>query len=97
MLLKRGSRGENVKVVQRFVGVRVDGIFGPNTESAVKKLERKLNVTVDGTIGTFLWNHINNNKSGGSEGLPGLPGGLFDKLIGGVLLYGIFKVLMKVF
>jgi N-acetyl-anhydromuramyl-L-alanine amidase AmpD len=34
--LKRGSRGESVKLWQRFIGVRVDGGFGPLTEAATR-------------------------------------------------------------
>jgi N-acetylmuramoyl-L-alanine amidase len=39
VLLRRGSREENVKLIQRQLGgLVVDGIFGPQTEAAVRKL-----------------------------------------------------------
>ena len=33
--LRRGSRGDEVKIVQRKLGVDADGAFGPGTEAAV--------------------------------------------------------------
>ena len=36
MLLKKGSRGENVKLLQEFLGIQNDGIFGSGTEKSVK-------------------------------------------------------------
>ena len=36
MILKNGSTGEKVKELQRFLGLKDDGIFGPATETAVK-------------------------------------------------------------
>ena len=37
MLLKLGSQGKEVKELQEFLGISVDGDFGPKTEAAVKK------------------------------------------------------------
>lgn len=34
--LKRGSRGDSVKEIQKILGLITDGIFGPRTEAAVK-------------------------------------------------------------
>ena len=39
MLLKVGSRGEDVKAVQQFLGLGADGIFGKGTEQAVKDFQ----------------------------------------------------------
>lgn len=35
--LKRGSKGEKVRKLQQWLGVKVDGDFGPLTETALKK------------------------------------------------------------
>lgn len=35
--LKLGSKGDEVKIIQRAVGVTADGIFGPKTQAAVQK------------------------------------------------------------
>lgn len=45
----KDARG--VRLVQRIVGVKRDGSFGPATENAVKKLQRSLGVTPDGSFG----------------------------------------------
>ena len=40
--LKFGSRGEDVKLVQQKLGVTADGIFGKQTENAVKASNGKM-------------------------------------------------------
>ena len=50
-LLKRGSRGELVKQVQRALGLLDDGIFGRLTEEAVRDYQRENGLTVDGIVG----------------------------------------------
>ena len=53
-LLRRGSRGEGVKELQRRLGMtgdEVDGIFGPNTEAAVRRLQQSQGIAVDGIVG----------------------------------------------
>jgi hypothetical protein len=50
-LLNRGDSGEQVKTVQRAVGVRVDGDFGPQTEAAVKGYQRRHGLAADGVVG----------------------------------------------
>ena len=37
MLLKNGSKGEDVKKLQAKLGLAADGAFGPGTEKAVKE------------------------------------------------------------
>ena len=44
-IMKRGSRGEGVKELQRNLGMtgsEIDGIFGPETEKAVKTFQQNL-------------------------------------------------------
>ena len=48
MLLKVGSRGEDVKAVQEFLGLGADGIFGKGTEQAVKDFQSLNGLTADG-------------------------------------------------
>ena len=55
MLLKKGSKGENVKILQRFLKLKDDGDFGAKTESAVKDWQSKNGLTADGIVGTKTW------------------------------------------
>lgn len=66
-LLKRGSRGNYVVFLQKLlesylipVG-EIDGIFGGNTESAVKSFQQSNNLSVDGIVGPNTWNALLNN------------------------------------
>lgn len=51
MILKLGSKGEQVKQLQRFLGLVDDGDFGPKTEAAVKKWQQDNRLVVDGIVG----------------------------------------------
>lgn len=55
-VLGDGDRGPDVEAWQRNLGrlgheVAVDGIFGPNTERATRRVQRMLGVTSDGLVG----------------------------------------------
>ena len=52
--LRLGSRGDDVKTVQRTVMV-VDGDFGKVTEGAVKGFQQKHKLTADGIVGAATW------------------------------------------
>ncbi len=51
MILKNGSRGEEVKALQTKLGLVADGNFGPGTEKAIKEWQIKNGLTADGIIG----------------------------------------------
>lgn len=56
MVLKRGSAGPEVKILQEQlnkIGVScdVDGIYGPNTEKAVKTFQTASGIDADGIVG----------------------------------------------
>lgn len=55
MILKKGSKGEDVKKVQKALHLYVDGIFGKLTEEAVKEFQRNNGLTVDGIVGNQTW------------------------------------------
>lgn len=55
MLLKKGSNGEEVKKLQKFLGINDDGDFGGNTETAVKKWQKENGLKDDGIIGDDTW------------------------------------------
>lgn len=56
MILKLGSKGKNVELLQEFLNVYVDGDFGPNTEKAVKKWQKQNGLLDDGIVGPVTWN-----------------------------------------
>jgi putative chitinase len=55
MLLKNGSRGEEVKQLQTLLGLGADGIFGPGTEAKVKEWQAANGLTADGIVGDGTW------------------------------------------
>ena len=56
--LKLWSSGSNVKKLQKFLGLKVDGKFGESTELAVKKYQKKKGLTQDGVVGPDTWKKI---------------------------------------
>jgi putative chitinase len=50
-LLKFGSRGEGVQLIQNELGLTADGIFGKGTERAVKAWQSENGLVPDGIIG----------------------------------------------
>lgn len=58
MLLKIGSRGDDVKKLQEKLGLSADGAFGPGTEKAVKKWQIDHDLTPDGLVGEGTWNKM---------------------------------------
>ena len=65
-VLRKGSKGEDVKVLQAklagagFKGIGsaeiiVDGIFGDNTEYALKQFQKKKGLLADGIAGSKTW------------------------------------------
>ena len=50
-MLKIGSQGNLVKLLQEKLGVTTDGAFGPGTEKALKEWQAKNGLTADGVAG----------------------------------------------
>ena len=55
MLLKKGSKGEDVKKLQVLLGCRPDGDFGPTTERLVKEWQAAHGLVADGIVGDKTW------------------------------------------
>src|SRR5215207_638254 len=53
--LLAGSQGELVAHVQTRLGVASDGIFGPQTDAAVRKYQLSAGLDVDGIVGPSTW------------------------------------------
>lgn len=70
MIIAKGSQGENVIKLQNSLNelankytdipkLKVDGIFGDNTEKAVIQFQGMFNLTTDGVVGRYTWTAIN--------------------------------------
>ncbi|WP_108813546.1 peptidoglycan-binding domain-containing protein [Loktanella sp. Alg231-35] len=51
ILLRKGSRGEQVKKMQLGLGIDADGIFGSGTETKVKQFQASFGLAEDGMAG----------------------------------------------
>jgi putative chitinase len=58
MLLKNGSKGEEVKQLQTKLGLAADGIFGNGTEAKVKEWQAANGLTADGIVGDATWSKM---------------------------------------
>lgn len=57
--LKRGVKGQQVKVLQKLLGgLPVGGAFGAKTEAAVKAYQKKKKLTPDGVVGPKTWDSL---------------------------------------
>ena len=61
-ILRKGSRGDEVKKLQRALGLIDDGIFGNLTDEAVRTLQRENGLFPDGIVGPKTWAVLNRNK-----------------------------------
>ena len=64
-VLRRGDRNAAVRVVQflledRGIAVTVDGIFGPQTETAVRAFQADNGLAQDGIVGPQTWRALAN-------------------------------------
>jgi peptidoglycan hydrolase-like protein with peptidoglycan-binding domain len=55
VVLKQGSHGTAVKVLQKQLKVEVDGIFGPKTAAAVKAFQRSVHLASTGVVAVKTW------------------------------------------
>jgi peptidoglycan hydrolase-like protein with peptidoglycan-binding domain len=51
ILLGPGSEGRQVRLLQQALNVKIDGVFGPETELAVRRLQAIRGLTIDGVVG----------------------------------------------
>ena len=51
VVVKRGDRGSAVQKIQEELGITADGVFGAQTERAVKRFQRSHDLVPDGIVG----------------------------------------------
>src|SRR5918999_1237123 len=56
--LMYGSQGELVTHVQQAFGISADGIFGPQTDTAVRQYQARNGLEVDGIVGPATWGSL---------------------------------------
>ena len=54
-ILEKGSQGEDVRALQKLLGVTDDGIFGAKTDAALRAYQKAKGLTVDGICGAKTW------------------------------------------
>ncbi|WP_193315392.1 peptidoglycan-binding protein [Nostocoides sp. F2B08] len=57
-VLRVGSFGDEVKLVQRALQIPDDGAFGPVTFEAVRAYQSRKGLTADGIVGNETWNRL---------------------------------------
>jgi peptidoglycan hydrolase-like protein with peptidoglycan-binding domain len=72
-LVRRGARIFPVRPLQQLLRARnhpvaVDGIFGPNTEAAVKAFQQSKGLAADGIVGPLTWAKLVVQVKRGSRG-----------------------------
>ena len=69
--LKLGDSGPAVVDLQNLLGIKADGVFGPQTEQAVRDFQGSRNLLVDGIVGSHTWGALT------ASALPKLPAPAF--------------------
>ena len=80
--IKLGSKGEDVKVLQKYLGLNADGNFGPMTDKKVKEWQKSKGLVADGVIGPKSWAIIlgQNNSNSTIKNDTGLSDGILNKI-----------------
>lgn len=57
-IIKEGSTGSEVKLIQQKLNLVADGVFGPLTKEAVKEFQKNNGLSVDGIVGKNTWEKL---------------------------------------
>lgn len=64
--LKYGSTGDDVKRLQEQLGIKADGIYGAQTEAAVRQYQQNNGLAVDGIAGSQTLGSLNSGNTSSS-------------------------------
>jgi peptidoglycan hydrolase-like protein with peptidoglycan-binding domain len=65
IVLSEGSEGRQVQLLQKALGsIKVDGVFGPETEAAVRSFQASRGLTVDGVVGPLTSAALRSQSAG---------------------------------
>lgn len=79
---RQGDEGHKVETIQErlkdlgFYEFKVDGIFGPITDEAVKEFQRSAKLNADGVVGPITWKALGLQKSEDPSGIVAVPNGI---------------------
>lgn len=74
--IKLGMHGEDVKQLQKrltalkYYSAAIDGVYGPNTELALRAFQQKNKLRVDGIVGSLTWAKLHADNAIAAGGLP---------------------------
>lgn len=57
-ILREGADGEDVRFLQRYLGLHPDGGFGPMTDDVVRAFQDHNGLSVDGIVGRASWSKL---------------------------------------
>jgi peptidoglycan hydrolase-like protein with peptidoglycan-binding domain len=65
IVLSEGSEGRQVQLLQKALGsIKVDGVFGPETEAAVRSFQASRGLAVDGVVGALTSAALRSQSAG---------------------------------
>ena len=63
-LYRKGTKGAGVIWIQKKLGIEADGIFGAETERAVREFQKNAGIAADGIFGRETNRAMGDNKGG---------------------------------
>lgn len=77
--IKKGSKGDDVRVLQRILNLVDDGIFGEITDEAVREFQATHGLGIDGIVGKLTWAELEKVKPTASTTSSDVLGGVAIK------------------
>ena len=62
-ILRKGCKGNDVKLLQQKLNLMADGVFGTLTDEAVREFQKANGLTADGVVGSKTWTALGVTES----------------------------------